>query len=131
MSIDLTEVRVWLNRYGATLAHGTARDIAGYWEVPSHLFSESEDLAFETAFQVEAYVSHEQLHYETSGVHYMIPKVEQTDDLGPGLIALQVSWTNMDYDDNYIGLDRAHYVLHRDDEGRIRIRTATPRVKLD
>jgi len=131
LKIDITEVREWLNRYAATLAHGSASDIAAYWEIPAHLFTESEDITFETAFKVEAHASHEQLYYETTGVHYVIPGVEQYDELGPDLVALQVTWTNMDYDDNYIGSDRANYVLHRDGEGSLRIRTATPRKKLD
>jgi hypothetical protein len=126
MSIHLPEVREWLNRYGALMCHTDVKTVAGYWDVPAKVLSDTGDAVLDTSEAVETYITNEQRYYESSGVASTIPRVEQADELGEDLIALQVRWTNLDYNDGEVGEDRVHYVLHRGEDGKLRVQMTTP-----
>jgi hypothetical protein len=124
--VDLPEVRAWLNRYSALICHADAHSVSELWEVPASIISEDADTSLESAAEVEAYIAREQTQYQSTGVSSTIPRVEESEDLAPDAVALQVLWTNLDYDDHEIGRDRVNFVLHRGADGKYRVRITTP-----
>ena len=122
----MREVREWLNRYSALICHADAQSVAELWEVPASIINQDADTTLESDAEVEAYIAREQLYYQSTGISSTIPRVEESQDLTPNTVALQVLWTNLDYDDHEIGRDRVSFVLLRGADARYRVRITTP-----
>lgn len=124
--IDIREVREWLNRYSALMCHADARSVTEFWEMPATLLTDDAEVTMDSAAVLEEHIALEQKHQQATGIASIIPRIDEYDEIGPELIALQVTWTNMDYDDHPLSEDRSHLVLHREPDGKYRVRIATP-----
>jgi len=127
MNPDESQIVAFLERYGAALSNGDLPEIAASWAVPSLVLSDEGAIAVTDPAQVTSFFGQAVAWYRSNGIAATEPALELAEALSERLTAVEVRWAQIDAAGAELGSELSAYILHRGDDGQLRIRVALTR----
>jgi len=113
MSFHMDTVEAFFEAYGKALASGDASEIAACYGTPAMVLRSSGGSAvLSRGDLIEAFAGLAE-SYRHAHLHRAVPAVTAMEQLGPGLVSVDVEWTSLDQEGTPTGHHEAYRYLVR------------------
>ena len=117
MSFHMDTVEEFFEAYGKALASGDALDIAACYGTPAMVLRSSGASAVLSRNDLIEAFAGLAVSYRLAHLHQAVPAVTAVEQLGPGLVSVDVEWTSLDLEGAPTGHHEAYRYLLRQEGG--------------
>jgi hypothetical protein len=127
LTMNETQIRQFLERYGTTLSAGDLPGISNSWEVPALVLSDEGAILVADKREIEKFFAQAMESYRSRGLMSTKPEIERVEQLSEKLASVDVRWLAFDASGKEKSSERSYYLLQRGQDGQMYIRVALTR----
>jgi len=118
-----------LERLGAAISSGDLKSVSAWWTFPEMFLSDENATVLADASQLGTFMGQAAEAYRQQGIASTKPELERVNLLSETLPSVDVRWPSLDASSKEKASEQSHYILHRAEDGQVRIRVALTRTK--
>jgi hypothetical protein len=121
-----TRIRLmeFLRTYGQALSRGDGATVAMHWATPAAVVSAEGVHLVSNADEIAVFFSNAARDYHARGIVETRAEIEKIEQLGAGLLSIDVRWPALDAQGVEQSAERSRYVLSVSESNEYRIRVA-------